>query len=184
MIGVIFDLDGTLVDSYDLDEQLYRKAVLSELPNVKLRKSWYDYHYSTDSGILMEILTEFNLPVRDYYDSVRRRFGNLVKNHLQSANKCAPIRMKLEAAGLSDLNVPMSSGDDAHSRKGVMQICASKMKSSISSFVYVGDAEWDLRAANKLGWQFIGVGPRIEGKCDIWVPDLRNATPFLNLSHS
>ena len=213
MIGIIFDLDGTLVDSYDLDERLYRKAVLSELPGVRLRQSWYDYHYSTDSGILMEILTEFNLPVHDYYDSVRQRFGNLVKNHLQSVNNCTPIpgaaallnklcqipniqigiatggwghtaRMKLEAAGLSDLNIPMSSGDDAHSRKEVMQICANKMKSSISSFVYVGDAEWDLRAANKLGWQFIGVGPRIEGKCDIWVPDLRNATPFLNLSRT
>ncbi len=91
-------------------------------------------------------------------------------------------RMKLRAAGLSDLNVPMSSGDDAHSRKKVMQICASRMKSSISDFVYVGDGEWDLRAALKLGWQFIGVGSRLEGKCDVWVPDLRNATPFLKLS--
>lgn len=211
MIGIIFDLDGTLVDSFDLDEQLYRKAVLSEVPGVRFRKSVYDYHYSTDSGILAEILKELDLPVREYHDSVRRRFGKLFKNHLQSGNNCKPIpgaaallnklrlipniqigiatggwghtaRMKLEAAGLSDLNVPMASGDDAHSRTEIMQICASRMESSISNFVYVGDAEWDLRAANELGWEFIGVGTRLEGKCDIWVPDLRNATPFLELS--
>ena len=211
MIGIIFDLDGTLVDSFDLDEQLYRKAVLSEVPGVRFRKSVYDYRYSTDSGILAEILKELDLPVREYHDSVRRRFGKLFKNHLQSGNNCKPIpgatallnklyliphtqigiatggwghtaRMKLEAAGLSDLNLPMASADDDHSRTEIMQICASRMESSISNFVYVGDAEWDLRAANKLGWQFIGVGTRLEGKCDIWIPDLRNATPFLDLS--
>lgn len=211
MIGIIFDLDGTLVDSYDLDDQLYRKAILSEVPGVRFRKSLNDYYYSTDSGMLTEILTELNLPVHDYYESVRQRFGKLVKKHLQAANSCRQIpgaanllnklrqipniqigiatggwshtaRMKLEAAGLSDLNVPMSSGDDAHSRTEIMQICSSRMEPSICNFVYVGDAEWDLRAANKLGWKFIGVGTRLKGKCDIWVPDLLNATPFLELS--
>lgn len=208
MIGIIFDLDGTLVDSYDLDEQLYRKAVLSEVPGVIFRKSWYDYHHSTDSGILTEILKELNLPVRKYRDSVRQRFGKLLKNHLQSGNSCRPIpgaaallnrlrltpkikigiatggwyhtaQMKLDAAGLSEPNIPMASGDDAHSRIEIMQICASRMESSISNFIYVGDAEWDLRAANELGWKFIGVGKRLEGKCKIWVPDLCNETPFL-----
>jgi phosphoglycolate phosphatase-like HAD superfamily hydrolase len=210
MIGIIFDIDGTLVDSYDLDECLYRRAVLTEVPGVRFRKSLHDYHHSTDSGILIEILTEFNLPVREYYDAVRRRFGKLIRNHLQGVGTCTPIpgtvnllnslrqnpnlqigiatggwshtaRMKLEAAGLSDLNVDMSSGDDARSRTKIMQICAGRMDPSISEFVYVGDAEWDLRAANKLGWQFIGVGTRLEGKCDKWVADLTNTTPFLEL---
>jgi phosphoglycolate phosphatase-like HAD superfamily hydrolase len=211
MIGIIFDLDGTLIDSYDLDERLYRKAVLLEVPGVKFRKSWYEYRYSTDSGILTEILKEFDLPIGHYYDLVRQRFGKLVKEHLQSSNNCRPIpgapallaklrktpnieigiatggwlhtaRMKLKAAGLSHLKVPTSSGDDAHSRTEIMQICASKMGSSISDFIYVGDGEWDLKAADELGWKFIGVGKRIMGKCDIWVPDLSDAELFLTLS--
>ena len=211
MIGVVFDIDGTLVDSYDLDERLYRRAVLSEAPAVKFRNSWREYRYSTDSGILTEILEEFNLPVNQYYDSVRRRFGELVKDHLQNGNHCKPIpgavsllkdlserpgiqigiatggwahsaRMKLDAAGFSELSFPMSSSDDAHSRTDIMEICASRMEFPIESFVYVGDAEWDLRAAKKLGWGFIGIGKRLEEKCDIWVPDLLNKTPFLGLS--
>ena len=211
MIGIIFDLDGTLIDSYDLDERLYRQAVLLEVPGVKFRETWLDYDYSTDSGILTEILTEFDLPVGHYYDSVRQRFGKLVKEHLQSSNNCKPIpgapallhklqktphieigiatggwghtaKMKLEAAGLPISEVPMSSGDDAHSRTEIMRICARKMGSSISHFIYVGDGEWDLKAAEELGWKFIGVGRRLMGKCEIWVPDLSDAEPFLKLS--
>ena len=211
MIAIIFDLDGTLIDSYDLDVKLYRKAVLLEVPGVKFRESWYDYHDSTDSGILTEILNEFDLPVADYYDSVRQRFRKLVKEHFQSFNNCRQIpgaasllnelqkksnteigiatggwrhtaKMKLEAAGLSHIEVPMSSGDDAHSRTEIMRICASRMGFSISKYIYVGDGEWDLKAADELGWEFIGVGKRIMGKCDIWVPDLCDAEPFLELS--
>ena len=211
MIGIIFDLDGTLIDSYDLDERLYCKAVLLEVPGVKFRETWHDYDYSTDSGILTEILKEFDLPVGHYYDSVRQRFGKLVKEHLQSSDNCKPItgapallhklqktphieigiatggwghtaKMKLEAAGLPISEVPMSSGDDAHSRTEIMRICARKMGSSISHFIYVGDGEWDLKAAMELGWKFIGVGRRLMGKCEIWVPDLSDAEPFLKLS--
>ena len=210
MIGIIFDLDGTLIDSYDLDEQLYTKAVLSEAPGVKFRDSLHDYRYSTDSGILTEILKEFNLPVDRYYESVRRRFGQLVKDHLQTGNHCTPIpgavsllrdlsehpglqigiatggwghsaRMKLDAAGLSELNIPMASSDDAHSRTDIMGICAVKMGTSIRRFVYVGDAEWDLRAARELKWDFVGVGKRLKGKCDVWIPDFLDKKPFLAL---
>jgi phosphoglycolate phosphatase-like HAD superfamily hydrolase len=210
MIGMIFDVDGTLVDTYDMDEQLYHRAVLSEAPIVKFRNSWHEYRYSTDSGILKEILKEFHLPVDQYYDSVRRRFGELVKDHLQNGNQCKPIpgavsllkdlsdypgirigiatggwghsaRMKLDAAGFSKFSFPMSSSDDAHARTDIMRICASRMESTIDDFVYVGDAEWDLRAAKKLNWKFVGIGKRLEKKCDNWVPDLTKKAPFFEL---
>jgi phosphoglycolate phosphatase-like HAD superfamily hydrolase len=208
MIGIIFDLDGTLIDSYDLDGQLYTKAVLSEAPGIQFRNSLHNYRYSTDSGILIEILEEFSLPVDPYYESVRRRFGELVKDYLQTGHHCTPIPgairllrdlserpglkigiatggwghsacMKLDAAGLSGMNIPMASSDDAHSRTDIMGICAARMGTSIRRFVYVGDAEWDLRAARELKWDFVGVGKRLKGKCNVWVPDLLDGQPFL-----
>ena len=90
--------------------------------------------------------------------------------------------MKLNAVGFLGLNFPMASSDDAHSRTDIMKVCASRMGFPIESYIYVGDAQWDLRAAEELGWGFIGVGKRLKGKCDIWVPDLLNKTPFLALS--
>jgi beta-phosphoglucomutase-like phosphatase (HAD superfamily) len=210
MVGIIFDLDGTLVDSYDLDERLYRKAVWSVLPDVAFRNSWHDYQHSTDSGVLREILTDHDLPPGKYYQPIRQRFGELFANHIQSGNHCNPIpgasaflnklrqnselqigiatggwshtaAMKLKASGLFDQGIPMASADDAQSRTEIMQICAKKMDSSISESSYVGDAEWDLRAARRLGWRFVGVGKRLMGKCNSWIPDFRDTTPFVNV---
>jgi phosphoglycolate phosphatase-like HAD superfamily hydrolase len=210
MVGIIFDLDGTLVDSYDLDEKLYRKAVWSVLPDVTFRNSWHEYRYSTDSGVLREILKDYDLPVSEYYQSVRREFGELFVNHFKTGNHCTPTpgasallgklrrnsevqigiatggwghtaKMKLKASGLFDRDTPMASADDAQSRREIMQICAKKMDSSISEFNYVGDADWDLRAADRLGWPFIGVGRRLMGKCNPWIPDFRDTTPFGNV---
>jgi phosphoglycolate phosphatase-like HAD superfamily hydrolase len=210
MMGMIFDLDGTLIDSYELDELLYRQAVWSEVPEVSFRDSWHEYRHSTDSGILMEILEEFSLSAAEHYRSIRRRFGALIKEHLRSGDGCKLIpgasallhklhhlpqakigiatggwghtaRMKLKAVGLAGLDLPVSSSDDSDSRAEIMKICAAKMNSSILDYVYVGDAEWDLTSAQELGWKFIGVGKRLKGKCDIWVPDLRDDTPFLKI---
>jgi phosphoglycolate phosphatase-like HAD superfamily hydrolase len=211
MTGIIFDLDGTLIDSYDLDEKLYREAVVSEVPGVLFRRSWHDYRHSTDSGILSEILEELELDTGDHYDAVRRRFGELMTKHLQSSNHCAPIAgaaellhglrqtsdirigiatggwrhtavMKLQAAGLWDPGIPMSTADDAHSRTDIMRICAGKMDASVSDFVYVGDALWDMKAARELGWRFIGIGNRLTGKCESWVPHLCDVAGFIELS--
>ena len=53
------------------------------------------------------------------------------------------------------------------------------MNAEISEFVYVGDGEWDLEATEKLGWEFIGVGERLKGECDVWVPDLSDISHFM-----
>jgi phosphoglycolate phosphatase-like HAD superfamily hydrolase len=206
--GMIFDLDGTIMDTYALDEELYREAVLSEAPGVRFRESWLQYADSTDSGILHEILAEYGLPADMYYEPIRRRFGKLVRRRLDSSNPIGLIpgaaallnrlaqiqtvqigiatggwhhtaKMKLEAAGLWELNIPMATSDDARSRTTIMKICAGRMRPSISRFIYVGDGEWDLESASELDWEFIGVGKRLKGKCDVWVPDLTDEKPFV-----
>lgn len=37
--------------------------------------------------------------------------------------------------------------------------------------VYFGDGPWDAQATASPGWRFIGVGPRLYGKCDNWIAD-------------
>jgi hypothetical protein len=56
----------------------------------------------------------------------------------------------------------MSSCDDARSREEIMTISARKAVAcyggSFSAVTYVGVGVWDCHAAQRLGWNFIGVG--------------------------
>ena len=52
MHAVIFDIDGTLVQSVEVDESLYVKAIRSVLGQIEFRSNWADYEFVTDTGIL------------------------------------------------------------------------------------------------------------------------------------
>lgn len=65
MINVIFDVDGTLVDSYGLDTELYCRAVNEVLGQASIRKDWAEYTHVTDAGILAEILQDNDIPPRN-----------------------------------------------------------------------------------------------------------------------
>ena len=72
-------------------------------------------------------------------------------------------RMKLAHAGLKVADTIFASSDDAMSRKGIMQIAEARACSAYSvhkfdSITYVGDAVWDLNAAQACNYSFIGIG--------------------------
>jgi len=69
---------------------------------------------------------------------------------------------KLRSAGLHDPDIPIASCDDARSREEIMKIsanrAAAKCGRDFSAVTYVGDGLWDFQAAQRLGWNFIGIG--------------------------
>lgn len=81
---VMFDIDGTLVDSTGFDSALYVEAVESVL-NEKIDSDWNRYEHVSDSGILDEVLRR----LRRTEDSaalaarVQRHFVGLVTEHLE-----------------------------------------------------------------------------------------------------
>ena len=70
-------------------------------------------------------------------------------------------RLKLGLAGLDRFNLPLASSDDAIPRAEIMQIAAQRtlhrQPVDEAVFTYVGDGPWDLQAAQKLDWRFIGI---------------------------
>ena len=58
MHAVIFDIDGTLLESASVDDTLYREAVVSVLGDVRFRVSLADYDYVTDSGIVAQVFED------------------------------------------------------------------------------------------------------------------------------
>ncbi len=71
-------------------------------------------------------------------------------------------RMKLANAGLKVPENIFASSDDAVSREGILRIAEARARSAYSvdrfdSITYIGDAVWDLRAAEACKYSFIGV---------------------------
>jgi len=50
---VMFDIDGTLVESYDVDSKLFVESVY-EVTGLSIDANWGRYRNVTDSGILQE----------------------------------------------------------------------------------------------------------------------------------
>jgi phosphoglycolate phosphatase-like HAD superfamily hydrolase len=197
---VVLDLDGTLIDSDAFDARLYRGAVCDVLGDVAIRPDWGDYEHVTDAGILAEICRENGLSFDVAEPWVRARFGERVAAYLETGGRCVPTRgavewlqrlandkafrvgiatggwghtakLKLDHAGFRLGAIPICSCDSAPERVAIMAHCRSLL-SGPGPTVYIGDGDWDRRASEALGWQFIGLGERLEGGCDRWATRL------------
>jgi phosphoglycolate phosphatase-like HAD superfamily hydrolase len=83
---VMFDIDGTLVDSAGFDAELYVDAVRSVL-NIEIHSDWNAYEQVSDSGILAQVLRE-NGPGGEQATlaaRVQERFVALVGDYLRRA---------------------------------------------------------------------------------------------------
>ena len=49
----VFDIDGTLTQTHNRYDEYYAQAV-EEILGVSVSRSWNEYRYSTDSGIMYE----------------------------------------------------------------------------------------------------------------------------------
>ncbi|MXY98960.1 MAG: HAD family hydrolase [Gemmatimonadetes bacterium] len=215
-IAVIFDIDGTLVESSGFEDDLYIAAVRDVLGDVCIRKAWNTYRHVTDSGILRQIMEENRIRGEGRIREVRSWFGDLVSQYFRDGGVCDPTigaidlidelraapgfavgfatggwghtaRMKFEHAGFNLEYVVLTSSDDGLERTAIMQKCLDALDAKGNSFqriVYVGDAEWDVRATRELGWHFIGVGPRLKGRCACWVEDFSNQMVFMEMLHA
>lgn len=210
--ATIFDVDGTLVESSGFDDELYVSAIRDVLGDVNLREDWSTYRHVTVTGILRQIMEENKIREVSQMQEVRARFGELVSKYFQDGGECSPVagatdllnslinknprevglatgdwghtaEMKLLHAGFSLSDLVLTSGDDSEERVAIMQKCADTLGGSYRRIVYVGDAEWDVRATRELGWHFIGVGERLKGKCEHWVEDFSRRETFMEMLH-
>ena len=190
--AVIFDIDGTLIDSMSVDTELYFSAIEQILGPVSIR-SLGDYDHVTDSGILAQVFEDNGHPqddeviasikavfvegVRAYIDSVGRftaidgavQFFERIRESADTTLAVATggwresALLKLDSAGFNTAGVPLASSDDADSRVEIMRLALQKAGGAAGSVTYLGDAAWDRRACRDLGWDFVAVGPGLGG---------------------
>ena len=193
MHAVIFDIDGTLVQSVAIDESLYAEAIQAVLGPIKFRPSWADYDFVTDTGILSQVLTDNTIPMQPVeIRAVERVFIKSLKAHVSkygpfvevpgAKEYCRALResknhsvamatgawrssalLKLESAGFGTSVIPLATCNDSDARTGIMQLALSKIGSGFDSITYYGDGSWDEKACSELGWNFVAVGPVLGG---------------------
>ena len=198
MKTILFDIDGTLVESYGFDSRLYVRAVKEVLGDVEVSTDWSSYLHVTDAGILGQVLQQNGIAEDDTHaHEVRERLRELIEDHL-AAQPCAPVRgalpavrrllqdpdwqvglatggwrdiatAKLRSAGFVPEEFVLCSSDDHHERTEIMELCRQTVGGAHDRTVYVGDGTWDLRATRELGWGFVAIGPRLDGHHPHWI---------------
>lgn len=87
----MFDIDGTLVDSYGFDEECYLKAAEIVL-GFKMPKDWGAYKHSTDAGILEEAIEKYNVPGDKV--EIQKRFKEVFIGLISEFIESNPDRVK------------------------------------------------------------------------------------------
>jgi len=193
MDAIVFDIDGTLLDSSGIDSRLYIESIKTILGEVKLRPDWSDYEHVTDQGVLRDIIRDNGLSrERELISQVKRVFLQSIAEHLRTQgpfreipgarrfvralNQSSEMRvayatggwthsakLKLESAGFPLDDLPLASSDDHDDRVSIMRSAAARFPESTNRVIYFGDAIWDQRACEELGWQFVAVGTALGG---------------------
>ena len=175
-----------------VDPKLYFSSIESVLGPVRLR-NLNDYDHVTDSGILAQIIEENrDSAAGELAASVKSLFLKELKHHIEDigsfpvidgaiqfidrARRSADTRvaiatgcwresalLKLQTSGFNIEGIPLATSDDSPSRVEIMRSALKMTGSDSDNVTYFGDAEWDHRACQDLGWNFVAVGPRLGG---------------------
>ena len=88
---ILFDIDGTLVDSHEFDAELYVRAVRKVL-GMEIGDDWSAYRNVTDGGILDEIIDNAGLKSdrTRIHREVKDTFAGLVSEYLEEQGGCLP----------------------------------------------------------------------------------------------
>lgn len=188
MIGIaVFDIDGTLTDTNDVDQECYEAAVLSEI-GLEIPREWPTFDDVTDAAILAEACRRCGVQVPEsrVQERIARRVGELLTAALEDApDRFRPIPgaseilgllagqgwgvamatgawrpsalVKLDGAGIPHHDVPLASASDHWARTEIIRCAVQAVSPGTAPVVYVGDGVWDGRAARALGCSFLGV---------------------------
>ncbi len=148
---VMFDIDGTLTASDDVDGLCYLQALTDVFQFIGVDGDWSQYPHCTDEGILTHLFQTRlqRSPRQAEVAALRDRFVALLNaaaavqpfrpiagageflGRLSATNDhCVALasggweysaRLKLASAGLDCRQIPAAFADDAHSREDIMQ---------------------------------------------------------------
>jgi len=181
----IFDIDGTLTDSIPT----YIKAitqVLSDIGLTDIDTDYDNYLHHTDRYALA-----YNYELQKYAPSTeikgaQKTLLTLQKNNIPFAYGTGAFPkatiVKMNQAKLPLIKEVLATSMHSMTREGFVKQAIDKAKTYYNQIgfqrvIAVGDGLWDLRAAQNVGIEFIGVGLKnkqalLDAGCELWIEDL------------
>ena len=155
--AIVFDVDGTLTQSSEVDARCFEMAVFEEL-GIRIDTDWSTYRHSTDEGILSELLDRHGLVgSSEVKAAVRTGFIDLLTAALRAdATSCRATpgaralltdlvkvpdvavaiatggweesaRLKLRHACIESDHMAFASSDDSPSRQEIIRIALERV---------------------------------------------------------
>ena len=183
---IIFDADGTLIGGEPTDWASFEAAFL-EVAGFALTSEFY-----TAKALVHQALADIDHAERLLKEqAVAEGFLRRLKAAHVEDSTCFPaiegavsllhelkaaglrvaiatgewresITFKLCAAGIPFDDMPIVTSSEHYSRADIIRAAGTQAGGSLDEAIYVGDGLWDLRACERLGIPFIGVGHRKE----------------------
>ena len=188
MHHVMFDIDGTLIQSCEFDEEIYASTV-EKVIGSKINRDWSKYKNVTDAGILNEIIKihDLDLQKENIHHKVKAIFTHEISNHISKhpvkevpgaisfINHLATLDnviisfatggwletaiLKLNSAGFNYSTDLIFSSNDHFKRTKIMTAAKEKHPyHSNTACTYFGDGIWDKEACEELNFNFVLVG--------------------------
>jgi beta-phosphoglucomutase-like phosphatase (HAD superfamily) len=191
--AVIFDIDGTLLDSSSRDDEIYRQAVERILGKTNFRQGLNEYDHVSDTGILLQVLEDNAVPADEgVIAQIKAEFFDLLEAYVAVSGPFPEMpgaralierlrnsethevaiatggwqrsaRIKLDTAGFDVGGIPLATSDDAIERADIMRVALDSIGRRCQAVTYFGDGPWDQQACLQLGWTFRPVGPGLNG---------------------
>ncbi len=182
--AVLFDVDGTLIDSNDLHAVAWREAFLKfgfDIPVEDIReqigkggdnlirallpKNEADRLHEELDTYRSELFKRDYLPRVVPFPCVRELFERIVSDGkkivLASSAKGSEVEFHLNLIGAADLVTATTSADDVEHSKPCPDIFAAAMDKvkpfGSDEIAVVGDSPFDVEAAKKLGLRVVGL---------------------------
>jgi phosphoglycolate phosphatase-like HAD superfamily hydrolase len=185
----IFDNDGTLCDSQEVEGRCYSMAIERVAGRRLATLDWTSYSEPTSSVIVRDLL-DGHPEAEVLEDLIAQEFCRLLReeqpkhpgdfspipgaieflHHLEMEGHCAvaiatgcfeeSARFKLECCGLQLDRYPYATSSDPPRRSDIIPLAARRAGFGLGSSIYFADAAWDVQVCAELGIPMIGIGRR------------------------
>jgi phosphoglycolate phosphatase-like HAD superfamily hydrolase len=202
---VLFDNDGTICDTEEVDSRCYAEAIEIVTGQSLASLDWTQFREPTSAAIVKDFLNgdpdmaakEAEIE-REFVRSLERersrspgQFSEIsgakafMGRLSQDPGICVGIatgcfaksaRFKLSCCGLELLDFPHATSSDTPARRDIIALAATRAGFPLCSTVYFGDGAWDVVSTRSLGVPMMGIGRKTVSLLEMGVKQLNTSS--------